>query len=96
MKAIILNSEEWEDQYRNKQLGLVCFRDIEGVTQGMAFTCPECGQEGWIPFTIEGVVSNHKWDWNASKEKPTLKPSLLSTGCCGWHGYLTDGVFNKC
>jgi hypothetical protein len=28
-------------------------------------------------------------------ETVTLSPSINCIGCCGWHGYLTRGVFNS-
>jgi hypothetical protein len=36
------------------------------------------------------------WEWNGSKEVPTLTPSILHWGGgkgqpATWHGYLTDG-----
>jgi hypothetical protein len=36
------------------------------------------------------------WNWNGSKELPTLTPSILHWGKgrkepATWHGYLTDG-----
>lgn len=49
--------------------------------------------------------ANHMWAWNGNREKPTFTPSInclthnpqnpqeLYAGC-GWHGHITDGIFN--
>ena len=44
------------------------------------------------PRDIMGIF----WDWNGSKEAPTLTPSILHWANgrddpATWHGYLTDG-----
>jgi len=36
------------------------------------------------------------WDWDGNLEKPTVTPSIRVVGSCGWHGFLTDGVFRSC
>jgi hypothetical protein len=33
------------------------------------------------------------WTWNESEAEPSLTPSLHMVQTCGWHGYLTLGVF---
>jgi len=57
-----------------------------------ALACPGCGQLG-------GPNKGANWTVEAgSIEDPltlTLRPSIAKS-CCGWHGYLTDGVFNSC
>lgn len=65
---------------------------------GIAFVCPGgCGSTGFCyvenPERIVDKVP--RWTWNGDREKPTLNPSILATKPpgCGWHGYLTDGVF---
>lgn len=65
---------------------------------GMVEMCPcGCGATGGIRFdTGEPNQPHPKWSWNGSKEKPTLTPSILRTGGCRWHGFLTDGVFRSC
>lgn len=34
------------------------------------------------------------WNWNGSREKPTLQPSIHHRD--HWHGWLTDGVWRSC
>ena len=62
----------------------------EGEVGGIAFDCPGCGSDCWVPInTPKG------WKWDGNEESPTLTPSILNR-CCGWHGYLTAGVFVSC
>lgn len=44
------------------------------------------------------VARGSCWDWTGSAEENTLSetPSLLETGTCGWHGYLTNGELRPC
>lgn len=68
--------------------------DRELIT-GIVFVCPRHGNETCQlqftgPAAEPGVPS---WRWNGLTRKPTLKPSILCTGGCRWHGFLTDGVF---
>ena len=65
----------------------------------LMFTCPGCGQWGGVqafapPKRPEGweIVSGTLDDPAAL----TLSPSIHCVGCCGWHGYLRNGVFESC
>lgn len=45
-------------------------------------------------------ITAKPWDWNGSKDNPTLTPSILHWGNgrnqpATWHGYLTDGKLVK-
>lgn len=61
---------------------------------GIAFVCPcGCGRDGWLPLKPERA---NGWEWNGDHAKPTLSPSILQSGGCRWHGYLTDGEFREC
>lgn len=61
---------------------------------GMIFNCPcGCGREGYLPFRPEPSPS---WEWNGSREAPTLHPSVRQVGGCGWHGWLTAGEWRSC
>lgn len=57
------------------------------------YRCP-CGngQLRSVPIAT-GEKQAHAWQWNGSVEKPTLTPSIQVVGDCGWHGFLTDGVW---
>ena len=62
-------------------------------TAGMCILCPGCGAESYLQFanTSSTVDSGSKWNWDGNRELPTLTPSVHSTGCCGWHGFLKQG-----
>ena len=66
--------------------------------QDMNFVCPGCGRWGGI-YQRESNGNGIGWNIIAgSFEKPetlTVQPSIRAN-CCGWHGYLTDGVFLSC
>ncbi len=56
--------------------------------------CPQCGTPGSVYLT-----GPHQWTWNGSYDRPTLRPSILSTqghGGCGGHYHLTDGPLTDC
>lgn len=54
--------------------------------------CPGCGQAS--AMTLGGDVHPR---WNVVQRTPlTLEPSVNCTGCCGWHGFLRNGEWEKC
>ena len=61
--------------------------------QRVQFHCPGCGQ-------VNGIFYGEK-GWKIEKGDPedpaslTVSPSIHCIGCCGWHGYLRDGVFQS-
>lgn len=55
------------------------------------FQCPcHCGQLRTVPVKV-GEKEARSWKWNGDEDKPTLEPSILIQGECGWHGFLTNG-----
>lgn len=64
----------------------------------LMFACPGCGQWGGIRATHPKTESS--WDITAGSLEDvttlTLAPSIHCIDCCGWHGYLTNGVFTSC
>lgn len=69
--------------------GAWCFKkDMNDNLAAIDFVCPcGCGQLSTIPI---------KDDWNGDLERPTLIPSILRKSGCGWHGFLTNGIFMEC
>lgn len=76
----------------------------ERVGVGIIFQCPcgTCNTESFIPFKnpISGgppvEVRRDTWQRTGEDfETLTLRPSILRKSGCGWHGYLTDGVFKS-
>lgn len=63
---------------------------------GMIFVCPcGCGEQGHVSFDNAPKQDHPRWHWNENEHRPTLTPSLNKTDGCGWHGYLTDGIFQS-
>lgn len=56
------------------------------------FICP-CGCRGvsCIPVFQPGEGGIKGWEWDGHGFEPTLSPSILRSGDCGWHGYLRGG-----
>ena len=68
--------------------------------ESFCFACPGCAQFGHI--RIGNPKPDRSPSWKIEKghrQDPaslTLTPSIHCISCCGWHGYLTDGVFTSC
>ncbi len=60
------------------------------------YICPRTGNPCGgvlIGRTKPGTVAP-SWAWNGNLDAPSLTPSInCQKPGCGWHGYLTDGVF---
>jgi len=59
---------------------------------GYLIACPGCGRLG-------GPKEGARWEVTAGNPADvttlTVRPSIAKD-CCGWHGYLTNGVFTSC
>lgn len=71
----------------------------DGEIVGLSFVCPGCLDLTTIMFKRFGVHAT--WNWDGNVESPTCTPSILHHASntpdrCGWHGYLTAGVFKSC
>lgn len=64
------------------------------------FSCPGCQQFGGIQCASPKPEKSPSWDIvSGSLDDPTtltLAPSIHCVGCCGWHGFLRNGVFESC
>ena len=94
-----------------KAVNVLAFDPDGGAPNGLDFAAGSCQAEGeYLRFTCPGCrnwcagrCSNPKrpetWEIVAgtldTPETLTLAPSIRA-GCCGWHGYLRDGVFLPC
>ena len=82
-------AEEWSE---NLSVG-ACYI-LEGR---LGFTCPGCGQYGSIRAGHPKPEQSPSWDIvEGTLDDPatlTLSPSINCIGCCGWHGWLRNGVF---
>lgn len=70
----------------------------DGSLYGFLIACPGCGQYGGIAL---GDKDNPARNWRVTAGGPedvttlSVEPSIL-IHCCGWHGYLRNGVFESC
>lgn len=75
------------------------FTDQQGNICGLSYVCPcGCGSESALIFHPYPKYrpDEARWTWDGNEQSPTLRPSILRTRGCGWHGYLTVGVFESC
>lgn len=76
--------------------GAIKFYEARGANPaGFHFRCPcGCDAVGGVSVTAGG------WEWNGSREKPTVRPSVALSRDASegvhWHGWLTDGVWRSC
>jgi hypothetical protein len=76
------------DKIEGAPPGSVELRYVEGILMGVAYTCPGCGVEDWIPTDVGG--------WNVVSVEPlSLSPSVLHKRC-GWHGFIRNGKWEVC
>ena len=74
---------------------------VGGPVASYGFGCPGCGARSILHIGTGPV--GHTWHVTAGDAADpahvTLRASVLhdpSLGGCGWHGYLTNGVFTPC
>ena len=95
LKAVKLN--EWPDELDDNLGPGSCYR-VDELRFG--FTCPGCGRFGAIKAANPKPAESPSWlIKSGSLDEPTsltLEPSINCIGCCGWHGYLTNGLFVSC
>lgn len=66
---------------------------INGTTlKSWRLCCPGCGELG---SPRDGQSWKEDSGSFADVSTLTLTPSILKS-CCGWHGYLINGVFEAC
>lgn len=74
-----------------------CFHHTPGR---LLFGCPGCGRFGSIVVSSPKNPISPSWDLvSGNLDDPkslTIAPSINCVGCCGWHGYLRNGVFEPC
>lgn len=79
----------WEDE----RPGAFAF---EEKRKAIVYICPcGCGQTRSVPI-CEREKAPHAWLWDGVTDRPTLTPSILIIGECGWHGFLTSGEWVTC
>jgi len=72
------------------RFGSVKHSDREDLEKVMWTKCPGCGKSGVI--NVDGAFKP-TWTLSGEPDAPTLNPSVNRVGCCGWHGWLRNGVW---
>lgn len=91
----ILNTVKYENDVGKTHLApgtIAYFSSRDNDRAGLMYVCP-CGCQGVGALPFIKIDGKDAWNWNGSDLSPTLTPSILRSKTCGWHGFLTDGVF---
>lgn len=70
----------------------------DAETDCLFFACPGCGKVGAVRVGMKEKPARSP-SWQLMEGDPvnpsswSLMPSIHCIGCCGWHGWLTKGVF---
>lgn len=62
----------------------------------LALACPGCGYVSGISVGDPKPAQSPSWHLTGDRSAPNLSPSVNCVGCCGWHGWLKNGVFESC
>lgn len=62
----------------------------------IGIACPGCGQCSAMRVGNPKPTESPSWKMTGELDNLTLEPSINCTGCCGWHGFLRNGVFMSC
>ncbi len=84
-----------DHRIRGEPGGMMPVRNDKGEITGFSIACPACGVWGGISFVAVGSFTNPWHVTGGSVEDVTtltVRNSILKH-CCGWHGYLNNGVF---
>lgn len=95
VKATMIAFTEPPMYYENDRLHgpLGAFLDRVGTDpNNWILCCPGCGQAG---SPRDGAHWTAEQGSFADVSTLTLSPSIAKS-CCGWHGYLKNGVFESC
>lgn len=74
--------------------------DLARDQRRLTYVCP-CGCKEWrqVPVAPDQKLQSH-WLWDGNETAPTLTPSILHVKHrddeCGWHGFLTAGIWVTC
>lgn len=72
--------------------------ELRHDAQTLMMACPGCGRVSGMSVGNPKPPNGNGATWLMTGGFPliTLSPSINCVGCCGWHGYLTGGVFRSC
>ena len=66
--------------------GVLCIAVMLPDERGVVAVLPVEDAPEWLNAGVS-------WQWNGSRNKPTLTPSVDSSQNGGWHGWIRDGKF---
>lgn len=101
VKAVLIPDDpdtKWLDR---KEPGLMyrTYRQDEKTIASFLIACPGCGEWGGVAIGEPQREGGPVWQVTGGSVEDvttlTLHPSIHCVGCCGWHGYLQNGVFNS-
>jgi hypothetical protein len=58
--------------------------------------CPGCGRVSGMRVGNPKPAKSPSWEMTGTPDALTLRPSINCQGCCGWHGWLTNGTYTSC
>lgn len=93
-KVVFPLDDGWYPEYANP--GEVEPRTIHN---DFMLACPGCGRVSVMRVGTPKPQEKPSWEVQGDINDPTtmtLHPSINCVGCCGWHGYLRNGVFQSC
>lgn len=93
VKMVLLDS--WPEDDENIEPGFC----ISKYDNHLSFACPGCGRFGSILYGDPKPVISQSWKIESGSIEAlnlTLSPSINCVGCCGWHGFLKNGIFVSC
>lgn len=97
VKAVLHDFDEWPEF---AEPGLCQRFAVQDNGCVLHHTCPGCGRFGGISIGFGQKPKSPSWQlMSGDPADPTtwtLAPSIHCVGCCGWHGYLRNGVFESC
>lgn len=99
IKATVLDG--WPEDGYAEPGGILWATDKDGNKVAMVLACPGCGEMGSMDVGHpKPQTGRPSWDVTGGSMDDvatlTLAPSIHCKGCCGWHGYLVNGVFQSC
>ena len=66
----------------------------------IALACPGCGRVSAMRVGTTKPAQSPSWQITTGSLNDvaslTFLPSINCVGCCGWHGWLKNGVFESC
>jgi hypothetical protein len=101
MKAVICQTHDEFEKAGHGAIYLWRFsvKLEEGGTRGhIMMKCPGCGHESAMHVRVPGTphpTIAESWEVSGLPDEITLHPSINAVGCCGWHGWLKNGVYSK-